>query len=172
MGFLRILDSVLMRIVKPILVIIGLSVAFLLAAGIFSRAVLATPVFGLEEIILLAIMWFYMLGAALASRERAHLAADFVKVFSKNPKVWRAAQVASTAISLGVAVMIVVWAWDFFAFGFTHSQSTPVFAIPWWVAQSSLLVAALFFVAYLARDLMLEIRGETVSSGDPTAEVE
>lgn len=172
MGLLKILDSLLMRIIKPIVVVIGLMVACMLAAGIFSRTVLGTPVFGLEEIMLLSIMWFYMLGASLASHERSHLSADFVKVFSKNPKVWRAAAILSTAISLGVAVMIVVWSWDFFAFGFERNQKTPVFGIPWWVSQSAPLVASVLFVVYLVRDLIQEITNGSTSSGDPAAEVE
>jgi TRAP-type C4-dicarboxylate transport system permease small subunit len=171
-GLFKNLDSILVRIIHPIVMVIGLSVAVMLAAGIFSRAVLNTPVFGIEEIMLWSIMWFYMLGAALASRERSHLSADFVKVFSDNPKVWRVAAIVSTAISLGIAVMIVVWSWDFFAFGFERNQKTPVFGIPWWVSQSSLLVASVLFVAYLIRDLILEIKGVDISSGDPSAEVE
>jgi TRAP-type transport system small permease protein len=171
-GLFRILDSLLGRIIHPVVVVIGLAVAAMMAFGIFSRAVLGTPVFGLEEITLLSIMWFYMLGASLASRERSHLSADFVKVFSKNPRVWRVAAITSTAISLGVAIMIVVWSWDFFAFGFERSQRTPVFGIPWWVSQSSPLFASVLFVLYLLRDLVLEIRGSAISSGDPAAEVE
>lgn len=113
-----------------------------------------------------------MLGAALAARERSHLSADFVKVLSKNPKVWRVASLVATVISLGVAVMFVAWAWDLFAFGVQRAQSTSVLAIPWWVSQSSLLVAAVLFVAYLVRDLIGEIKGGDVSPGDPVAETE
>ena len=167
MKLLRTLDSLLVRIVGPLLVTIGLSVALMLTAGIFSRAVLGTPVFGLEEVMLIAIMWFYMLGASLASRERSHLSADFVKVFSDNPKVWRAFSLTATVISLGVAIMFVVWSWDLFSFGWQRSQSTPVFSIPWWVSQSSLLVASLLFVIYLVRDLIQELRGNDVTPGDP-----
>lgn len=172
MRLFTILDTIFVRLINPILIVIGLSVAAMLSAGIFSRAVLGTPVFGLEEIMLLAIVWFYMLGAALASRERSHLSADFVKVLSSNPRVWRGAALISTVVSLGVAVMFVVWSWDLFAFGFARSQATPVFGIPWWVSQSSLLVAAVLFVIYLARDLIQEFTGANVSSGDPSAEVE
>lgn len=169
MGLFKSLDAILVRIINPLVVIIGLAVAFMLAWGIFSRAVLGTPVFGLEEIMLLSIMWFYMLGAALASRERSHLSADFVKVFSKDPKVWRRFSIIATAISLIVAIMMVVWSWDFFIFGFERNQKTPVFGIPWWVSQSSPFFASLLFVAYLIRDLILELRGEDISSGDPSA---
>lgn len=172
MGLLRMLDGLLLRIIQPIVIFIGLSVAFMLAIGIFSRAVLGSPIFGLEELMLLGIMWFYMLGAALASRERSHLSADFVKVMSSNPKIWRLAAVFSSAISLIVAAMFVTWAWDLFSWGWQKGQTTPVFGIPWWVSQSSLFAASLCFVAYLARDLVNDIKAPLETPSDSASKSE
>lgn len=172
MNILRSLDALVVRIVHPILVVVGLAVALMLAIGIFSRAVLGKPVFGLEELMLLAAMWFYMLGAALASRERSHLSADFVQVITSNPRILRAASLVSTVISLGVAVMFAIWAWNLFSFGLERGQTTAVFGIPWWIAQLSLFVAAVAFVIYLIRDLILELSGANISPGDPSASVE
>lgn len=172
MPILKCIDALVVRIINPVLVIVGLAVALMLAVGIFSRSVLGKPVFGLEEVMLLSVMWFYMLGAALASRERSHLSADFVQVLSSNPKVWRAASLVSTIISLGVAVMFVTWAWDLFAFGLERGQTTAVFAIPWWVSQVSLVVASIAFVIYLIRDLILELAGARITSGDPSSATE
>lgn len=90
MNILRSLDAFVVRIVQPVLIVLGLAIAVMLAVGIFSRAVLGKPVFGLEELMLMAAMWFYMLGATLASRDRSHLSADFVQVMTRNPKVLRA----------------------------------------------------------------------------------
>ncbi|WP_159587680.1 TRAP transporter small permease [Chelativorans xinjiangense] len=172
MHMLKLADALLVRIIHPILIVVGLAVALMLVVGIFTRSVLGSPVFGLEEIMLLSVMWFYMLGAALASRERSHLSADFVRVISSNRKVWRAAALFSTTVSLAVAVMFSTWAWDLFTFGLERGQSTPVFGIPWWISQSSLFVASVLFIVYLVRDLIHEIRGEDWQSGDPAAEVE
>ncbi|WP_265516864.1 TRAP transporter small permease [Nitratireductor luteus] len=171
MQMLKTVDALLVRVIHPILIVIGLAVALMLVVGILTR-VFGAPVFGLEEIMLLAVMWFYMLGAALASRERSHLSADFVRVISKNPKVWRVAALFSTAVSLGIAVLFSTWAWALFSFGLERGQSTPVFGIPWWTSQSSLFFASLLFIVYLVRDLLHEIRGEEWQSGDPAAEVE
>ncbi|ASM75054.1 MULTISPECIES: TRAP transporter small permease [Roseobacteraceae] len=165
------IDALLVRVIHPVLIVIGLAVALMLVIGILTR-MFGAPVFGLEEIMLLAIMWFYMLGAALASRERSHLSADFVRVISKNPKVWRVAALISTAISLVIAVLFSTWAWALFSFGLERGQSTPVFGIPWWISQSSLFVASVLFIVYLVRDLIHEIRGDDWQSGDPAAEVE
>lgn len=159
MKFLKWLDTLLMSVVKPVVVILGLTVALLLAVGVFFRSVLDHPVFGLEEIMLLAVMWFYMLGATLASRERSHLSADFLAAFVKNPTILRAAAVLSSMISLFVSIMVLTWAWDLVSWGYQRGQSTPVFAIKLWVSQASLLVASAFFVLYLLRDLAYQIHG-------------
>lgn len=172
MNILKSLDAFVVRVVQPILVVVGLAIALMLAVGIFSRAVLNKPVFGLEELMLLSAMWFYMLGAMLASRDRSHLSADFIQVLSTNPRVLRAASIVSTLISLGVAVMFATWAWDLFAFGLQRGQSTPVFAIPWWTSQVSMFVASVAFVIYLIRDLIMELSGARISSGDPSSSVE
>lgn len=172
MKFLSSLDALVERIINPILTVVGLAVALMLAYGIFSRAVLGKPVFGFEELTLMGAMWFYMLGAVLASRERSHLSADFVHVLTRNPKIHRAASLLSTVISLGVAVMFVTWAWDLLSFGLKRGQSTPVFGIPQWVSQASLFVASVAFVIYLIRDLILELSGRDISSGDPSSATE
>lgn len=172
MKFLSSLDALVERIINPILTVVGLAVALMLAYGIFSRAILGKPVFGLEELTLMGAMWFYMLGAVLASRERSHLSADFVHVMTSSPKIHRAASLLSTVISLGVAVMFVTWAWDLLSFGLKRGQSTPVFGIPQWVSQASLFVASVAFVIYLIRDLILELSGRDISSGDPSSATE
>ena len=157
MKLLAKLDSLLVRIFHPILIVVGLSVALMLVVGILTRTFLGAPLFGLEEIMLLGVMWFYMLGAALASRERSHLSGDFMKVLTKNHVVWRAASIASTLISLAAGVLFVIWSYDLFAWGVQRGQATPVFSIPWVVSQSSLFFASILFVAYLLRDLIHEL---------------
>lgn len=171
MSFFNKLDHVLYRIIRPVVVVIGLGVSFMLFVGIVSRAVLGAPVFGLEEIMLLSIMWFYMLGAVLASRESSHLSADFVDVLTGNQTIRRAARIMSTLISIIASLAFCYWSADFIVFGIARGQSTPVFNIPFWVSQSSLFFAAFMLTAYLVRDLIDELRGGDHGSGDPAAEV-
>lgn len=159
MRLLTTLDTILVRLIHWVVALVGLLVAIALVLGIFSRSVLNAPIFGLEELMLLGVMWFYMLGAALASREQSHLSADFVQVICDNPKHLRVAALFSTAVSLFIALMFVYWSWSLVSFGLQKGQSTPVFGIPWWVSQYSLLVASVLFVSYLMRDLMQQITG-------------
>lgn len=159
MDLLRKLDEGIGRLIRPVVVVIGLGVALMLVIGILSRSLLGAPVFGLEEIMLLAIMWFYMLGATLASREGSHLRADFVEVMTENAGIRRVAAILSTIISIFASLAFCYWATDFLSFSLSRGQSTPVFAIPFWVSQASVLVAAILLTAYLIRDLVVLLRG-------------
>lgn len=172
MQYLKKMDELIIRLIYPVLIFVGLAVATCFAVGIFFRAVLNAPLFGLEELILMAVMWFYMLGAALASRERSHLSADFIRVISQSRVVWRVAAIVSTTISLFIAVMFVTWSFDLMLWGFEKGQKTPVFSIPWVVSQSSLFVASILMTIYLVRDLYQEITGSNAhaeESDSPTS---
>ncbi|GAA3548480.1 TRAP transporter small permease [Zobellella aerophila] len=151
------IDAVLVFLIKPVLGLISAAIAFMLALGIFTRAVLDAPLFGLEELILVVAMWIYMLGAVLASRERSHLSADFVQVVCSNPKMIQVMRLLSTLISLLMAVMFVTWSYDLLQWGINKGQATPVFQLPWYISQSSLFVAALLFCFYLIRDLLADL---------------
>lgn len=154
------LDQLLGFLLKAVVVLTGLAVAVMLVVGIFFRSALEHPVFGLEEIVLFSVMWFYMCGAVLASRERSHLAADFMSVMVSDPRKLRIIGIATTAISLVLAIFFTAWAWSLVSWGIERGQSTPVFSLPMWVSQASLLFAAVCFVLYLARDLLRDLSGK------------
>ncbi|WBU53034.1 TRAP transporter small permease [Paracoccus sp. SCSIO 75233] len=143
--------------IRPIVVILGLLIAFAFAAGVFFRSVIGSPVFGLEELVLLAAMWFYMLGAGLASSERSHLSADFLPMMLGDGKATQALQLLATTISLILAVFILIWSFDLFSWGLDKRQGTPVFGIPWVVSQASLMVGACLFIIYLSRDFLRDL---------------
>jgi TRAP-type C4-dicarboxylate transport system permease small subunit len=153
----KMLDSLLMLLVKPLAIILGLFVAFSMTLGIFCRIVLGTPMFGLEEVILIAVMWLYMFGAILASKERSHLAADFVQVVVKNKKMVSFMRLLASVISLVIGICISTWCYDLMVWAFVKKQATPVFNIPWYYSQSSLFIASLFFIFYMLRDIAVDL---------------
>ena len=111
------LDAGLGGLLKLVVVLTGLAIALMLAAGIFFRSVLQAPVFGLEEIVLFSVMWFYMAGAVLASRDRSHLAADFVTVIFSNPRTLIIIALIAALVSLVMAVFFSTWAWSLVSWG-------------------------------------------------------
>lgn len=171
LGIMTAIDRVLAFIIKPVVVFISLAVATMLAYGIFSRAVLNVPVFGLEELVLLGAMWLYMLGAVLASRERSHLSADFVQVMCKSQTVISIMHIVATIISLFMAIMFATWSYDLLAWGISKGQSSTVLKLPWYLSQSSLFFASVLFIFYLSRDFISDLR-DFCSPEQVTAEPE
>lgn len=158
MRIFKFLDWLLDRIVGPIAAVIGLLVALGFVVGITARSILGIALFGVEELILLAVVWFYMLGAILASKQRAHLQADFVPVVVKNETVIITVRIVATVISIGLASLFILWSHQLLQWALARGQSTPVFSVPMYVAQASLFVAAIFMALYLLRDLFSDIQ--------------
>ncbi|MBE0465339.1 MAG: TRAP transporter small permease [Halomonadaceae bacterium] len=152
------IDWLLDRVITPIVSIIGVFVALAFVVGIIARSYLGIAFFGMEELILIAVIWFYMLGAMLASKEGAHLQADFIPVIVKNEKVVVIFRIAATVISILMAGLFISWSNELFQWALKRNQTTPVFSIPIYVSQASLLIAAVFMTLYLVRDLVNEIR--------------
>jgi TRAP-type C4-dicarboxylate transport system permease small subunit len=154
------IDNVLAVIIKPIVVVLSFCVAAMLVIGIVSRSFLGTPFFGLEELILASVMWLYMLGAALASRERTHLSGDFIQAFVSNKKIVTFFHYLASVISLIMACFFVSWSYDLAHWAVQKGQTTIVFGIPWYISQSSLFIASILMVFYSIRDLIEDFYGQ------------
>lgn len=170
---IEVFDSALTTIARPIVFVLGMVIAVAFAGGVFFRSIVGTPVFGLEEIILLSVMWFYLIGAGLASSERSHLSADFIPLIFSNKKIVRAIALFATTISLILSVFILLWSLDLFSWGVAKQQATPVFRVPWYISQFSLVVGSILFIVYLTRDflhdLLVLIHGDDVAAEDADA---
>ncbi len=151
------LDVVIALLMKPIVIILSTSVAVMMSYGVITRALLDQPVFGLEEIVLMCAMWLYMLGAVLASRERSHLTADFIQVICKKTSIINFFHLLATTISLVMAIIFSLWAYDLLDWAIRKGQSTTVFHLPWYISQSSLFVASVLFIFYLIRDFFVDL---------------
>ncbi|QTP57470.1 TRAP transporter small permease [Billgrantia antri] len=151
------IDNVFAFVIKVAVTVLGLFIAFAMVGGILFRALLGIQVFGLEELVLMAAMWLYMLGAALASRERTHLSADFFQAFSDNEVLHSTMNLVATTLSLLLAVFFVRWSYSIFSWGFEKGQVTPVFGIPQYFSQASLLVASVFLLLYVLRDFVHDV---------------
>lgn len=158
MVFFKFVDWLFEKIVAPIVVIIGLFVALAFVVGIIARSFLGISLFGVEELILMAVVWFYMLGAILASKDSAHLRADFVSVMVNSERVEVMFQILATLISIAMAGLFMSWSYDLFQWALRRGSSTPIFSIPVYISQVSLFVAATFMMLYLIRDLVRDIQ--------------
>ena len=159
------IDSVLSKFIRLAVVLLSLFVACAMVLGIFMRSAMHAPMLGLEEIILFGVMWLYMMGAALASRDRSHLGADFVSVFVRKTRIRNALHLLATLISLAMVIAFVVWSYDLLAWGMSKRQSTPIFQLPLYLSQASLFCASILFLFYMLRDVIHDLDRLRGSSG-------
>ena len=152
-------DRIAERFLPPIVVVFSLIVSVGMVTGIVARSVFRQPLLGLEELILFTVMWLYMLGAALASREKSHLSADFLSEYMQVGKARRLVQMLAKLFAIVAVLAFVFWSFDLVHWGFTMEQSTPVIKLPYYLAQSSMFVAALIMAIYALRDLLLFLEG-------------
>lgn len=153
----KVFDFLLDKIISPLVAILGVFVALSFIVGIVARSFLGIALFGLEELILMAVIWFYMLGAILASKDGSHLRADFIPVVVKNENVILLFSICATLVSIAMAILFVSWSNALFQWALQRGNSTPVFSIPLYASQASLLLAAILMTLYLVRDLIKDI---------------
>lgn len=156
------IDQFIALVVCPFVVALSLAVAGLMVLGIVARSVLGEPLLGLEEIILLAVMWLYMMGAVLASRERTHLRADFINVFVSNDKTRHRLHTVANLISTCMVVAFFIWSLDLLLWGLEKRQATTALQIPLFLAQGSMFCASVLMLFYAVRDLLQDF----VRAGD------
>lgn len=149
-----VLDRLVVSFVRPALVALSVFIAAAIFTGVVSRSVFEAPLFGVEELVLIAVMWLYMLGAVLASRDSSHLSADFLPSLIDNPRVLSAVELFAHLISLAMCLAFVIWSWQLFSWSLHWQQATPVFAWPWFVSQSSPFVCSVLMSLYVLRDCL------------------
>lgn len=147
-------DRAHIKIQKILLATLSVVVSVLMVVEVITRFVLHSPLFGLEEVTLICMMWIYMIGAVVASHNRAHLNAEMVAIATSNQRLRKIIQTSATFITLVIAGFILTWSYSLFAWGMEKQQGTPVFRIPWVVSQSSLFFASIMFLIYLLRDFI------------------
>lgn len=156
------IDHGLCLLIKPLVVTLSLLIAVLMVTGIVSRELVGQPLLGLEEIVLTSVMWLYMMGAALASREGTHLRGDFVTLLTKNPDILARIRLLAGTITFFMAIVFSVWAFSLMSWGFERQQSTAVLRIPLYVAQSSMFTCSVIIVFYCFRDVLYDVRALSV----------
>lgn len=145
-------------------IIATITVAVLTALLVVARFA-AIPVVGLYEIITLAAMMMYMVGAVISSRNRSHLAVDYwsetrlgapVPGFA-SPRLRITAalhRLLVAVITTAITVFFIYWTYKMFMWGAQRPQWTPAYGIPLWLPQASLIIGAVGCFLYALGDVL------------------
>ena len=150
---------------KVIIIFVSLMLSGVMVTEVISRYFLGYPIWGWEELAMISAMWLYMIGAAMAAYEGTHLKTEIISLWIKNPRNLRLVKALAALIALIMAGFMAYWSSDMLLWGLKQNPTTPVFNIPWVVAQSSLFVAGILISIYFLRDL-LRLAGDILRPGD------
>jgi TRAP-type C4-dicarboxylate transport system permease small subunit len=122
-------------------------VVMLMAAilQVFFRYVLNAPLFGSEEIGLLALVWVSFLGSAIATRDDAHIQIDFL-VERLRPRLAALARLVSDVATLAFAVLLLVLGARLARFSLPFESGALRFSMTWF--HAALPVSAFLMTLY------------------------
>jgi|GEM_PF-1364744 len=120
----------LVRIQRLLLGICCLAVTVLIFVQVFTRYVLQTSIFGIEDLASFIAVWLYFLGGSLGAFERGHISASLVDLFVTSPRrrLWVNASVAF--LTTAVCAWMTKWAFDYFLFTLTRNKMSLELGLP------------------------------------------
>lgn len=148
------IDTSLLKVQKFIVIIFGSFMAFALVAAIVFRLIFKNSFLGLEEIVLISALWFYMLGAAIAASEGSHLRAEIMPLIFKNARILAIIRLFISIFVVVVAGFMCSWCYDLLHWAVQKKTALPATRIPSYVPQSALFVSTVLFIFYFTRDVL------------------
>lgn len=145
-------DWILEEIHQLIIVLTGSAVAILIMVGAFMRYILKMDFYGSEEIILMVGFWLFFVGSMSAAREKSHLNANMVSIFTKNETIIMYAELIKDIASLAICGMAIYWSYGYWSWVFPLRPKTSVHKIPYYIQQFPMVMSFVIWGVYLIRD--------------------
>ena len=142
------------RLLDAIAVVTSLAVAGLMTFLVVARYILGLSVVGLHELIMLAAVALYMVGAVIASRRKEHLTVDWIAGAMTQPRKKAAHDLLVATLTIIITTFFMVWAYWMFSWGLKRPQTTPAYQIPLWIPQMAIGLAAVGCFCYAVRDFI------------------
>ena len=139
---------------KAIMVTGGCVIAILIFVEVFLRYVLASPLFGVEELILFIAMWLYLLGASYGAYERSHIQAELLHIWVKD-KIWYSrAKSLGSMITVFLSITLIKWSYPYFIWGITRGAKSQALLLPMVIPQSAIFVGSILMSIYFSTELI------------------
>ena len=144
------MEAAFERIVSALCTACGLCLAALMFVQVVLRYVFASPLVGIEELSLLFGAWFYFLGIACVTRNRAHIRAGILAMLVSSPNAVRRVRLAMTLLSAAAGLLFAWYAVRYALFELETGRRSSYMRWPkaWWSA--SLLVGFSLTAASMA----------------------
>jgi len=156
-------NSILNFIVKceeSVIFLTGSFIALAMFGQVLLRYIFNSPLFGLEEISILIVSWFYFIGAANSVHNKSYIKADVLPLIVKNPKIIRIFNAISYILSIVATTLLFYYSFKYAVWSYHANVITPTFFIPKNVSFGSLVIGSLLMTLHFILLLYKEIRRE------------
>lgn len=140
------------RFMRTVMVVAAVPLILLIFAQVWLRYVFQLPLLWVEEVAITPAFWMYMTGAAYAAYDKSHIRVGVVDIAIKNDRRRLQVRFIASVITLGLAMLFLVWGFNFFVEDLIAGPQTATLRYPLIYARSSFFLSAgilggLYFIA-------------------------
>ena len=135
----------------------GVIILLAMVAMVLLRYVFHMNLFGMDEIILCFVFWFYFFGGVNGSMEDSQIRADVVSVMIKSEKVKWGLRIFTRLIEIGVLCFLVAMSIGLFLTNCQRMPTTQGLKIPYIIPQFAIVVGFLLMLLYTVGHLLTQI---------------
>jgi len=140
------------KYMRVIMVVAAVPLIILIFAQVWLRYVFQLPLLWVEEVAIVPAFWMYMTGAAYAAYDRSHIRVGVIDIAIKDERRRLKARFVASVITLGLAMLFLVWGFNFFVEDLIAGPQTATLRFPLIYARSSFFLSAgilggIFFLA-------------------------
>ena len=128
-------------------------IALLIFIQVLFRYVFHIPMHFVEEILILAAVWLYLLGSVNASREESHINARVLEIFIGKVKNIYLIRMLSAALTVIVTGWLTYWSYDFFLYSLKRWKISQVLGYPMIIMESAMLICFIFIFIYSIKEM-------------------
>jgi TRAP-type C4-dicarboxylate transport system permease small subunit len=136
----------------------GCIITILVFIEVMLRYVFASPLFGVEELIVFIAMWLYFIGASYGAYERSHIKADLIQIWFKTPKSLAMIHTVNCLITVILSMILVSWTYPYILWSLKKGGVTQALLLPRVYSQSAIFVASILMMVYFFVEFMDHLR--------------
>ena len=146
MNYSSFMEGLLFRwlpsLMRVLMVVAAVPLILLIFAQVWLRYVFQLPLLWVEEVAVTPAFWMYMTGAAYAAYDRSHIRVGVIDIAIKDDRRRLTARFVASAITLGLAMLFLVWGFNFFVEDLIAGPQTATLRYPLVYARSSFFLSA------------------------------
>ena len=152
-SFLSAVERVIVKVEHGLMLCMAFVITFSIFAMVLLRYVFKIPLFGTEEIALVAAYWLYFVGAGITTHRDAHIKAEVFKEFIKGESSVRRIKLLQISISIIICLILAYHTLQYALWTHSAQMVSSYYQIPLVVPRMSLFIGFMLMVFHLTVQL-------------------